>query len=139
MAGELLMRIVDRTRFDALGHHDRASRENVDKTFLDGGKWSLIRPSGDNYVVIDGSAFFVDAPWMYENHHAFEELPLENVETATLLIPNALVLEWKRRLRTLPLDGEVARNCPEIRDALVGMIDMVLKHANLTLTVQSLL
>ena len=132
------MRIVDRTGFDALGQHDR-SRENVDKTFLDGGKWSLIPPSGDNYVVIDGSAFFGEAPWLYENHHAFEELPLEDVETATLLIPNELVLEWKRGLKALPLDGEVARTCPEIRDALLGMIDVVQKHANLALTVQSLL
>jgi hypothetical protein len=139
MAGELLLRIVDRNAFEALGQHDRSSRENVDRVFLDGGKWSLIRPKGDNYVVLDGSAFFEDAPWMYENHHTFEELPLGDVETATLLVPDTSVVEWKRGLATLPMDGQIARHCPEIRDALIAMIDVVLEHANLSLTIRSLL
>src|SRR5260221_7945797 len=139
MAGELLFRILDRQAFETLVRHGPFSWKDVAKTFLDGGDYSLAEPSGEKYAVVDGPAFYIEAPWMYENHDKLEKLPLGNVQTATLLIPRELVVEWRQRLAILPMDGEVARDCPAIRDALIEMMEAVIESDGLSLTVASLL
>ena len=138
MAGELLFRILERSAFEGLPRGG-ASRKKSTASFLDRGNWSLTQPSGQNYVVIDGSPFLLDAPWIYEGHHTFNEVPIAERETATLLVPSEVVADWRKRLEGLPVGGQVARSSREVRDALMRLMDMVLEDDNLVLTVQSLL
>lgn len=139
MSGELLFRILDRSAFEAFLHQGRASPQQGMASFLDQGDWSLTRPTGNNYVLIDGSAFLVDAPWMYDGHNAFSEVPLAEAETATLVIPIEVVADWRRRIAGLPAGGVVARTSSQARDALLRLMDLVLGNDKLALTVQSLL
>ena len=132
-----MFRVLDRDALDRL--QQSASVECArDEAFLDRGEWSLAAPSGPNYVVIDGSAFFIDASWMYDSHHELEA-PFAEAERTTRIVPRAVVARWRRDLDRLPADGEVARHAPHIRDALLGLMDAVLDHDRLTLTVASLL
>lgn len=108
-------------------------------SFLDRGDWSLTQPTGKNYVLIDGSAFFAEAPWMYEGHDTFSEVQFASGETATLLIPREVVADWRRRIEVLPAGGDVARTSSEVRDALTRLIEVVLEDDQLALTVRSLL
>jgi hypothetical protein len=137
MAGELLFRILDRKAFAALERDGWVSSGNARTAFRDRGHWSLTQVSGESYVVVDGSAFFVEAPWLYEGHHTFAELPLGERETATLVVPREVVADWKRRLEGLAVAGQVARASPAVRDALTGLMEAVLNGDELALTVQS--
>jgi hypothetical protein len=109
-----------------------------DKLFHDRGRTSLTELAGPGYVVLDGSAFFRDAHWLYEDHHEFEE-PFGEEESATLIVPTEIVRRWRRGLQNLPANGEVARTAGNIRDSLVDLMDTVLNDDALALTVASLL
>lgn len=137
VAGELLFRILDRRAFEELVR--RAPPGNLRKCFFDRGQWSLLKPTGQHYVVIDGPWFFEEAPYLYEGHHTFEELPLPQAETATLLVPSETVTSWRPALQALPARGQVGGRAPEVRDALVRMMDTVIARSDLGLTVESLL
>ena len=139
MAGELLFRLLERPAFEALLQSGALTVEKWDELFLDRGQVSLTVLIGEHYVVIDGPAFPSDAPWLYDEQEAFEELSPEEAEWATLSVPTDVVRDWKQRLRALPGDGQVALTAAEIRDALIGLMTRVERSAQLTLTVECLL
>lgn len=117
---------------------DGGDGAGFDELFQDRGRTSLTKRAGPGYVVLDGPAFFVDAPWLYEDHHDFEA-PFDEEECATLIVPIDVVERWRRGLKSLPADGEVARTEGKIRDSLVHLMDTVLNDDALALTVASLL
>jgi hypothetical protein len=139
MAGELLFRVLNRRALEDLTPHEHAGQESANSVFLDLGHWSLTAPTGRDYVVVDGPSFATEASWMYERHDALDAVAIANTETATLAVPRDVVLEWRRRLDELPADGEVGRTVPEVRDALMALMDLTLTDEWMTLTVQSLL
>ena len=139
MAGELLFRILDRLAFDTLLQRGKLTTEIANEAFLDRGNWSLTELIGEHYVVLEGSAFSSDAPWLYDEQETFDELPPEDAEFATLSVPPAVVKDWNQRLRALPSDGEVARNSARVRDALLELITRVETSEQLGLTVECLL
>jgi hypothetical protein len=139
VAGELLFRLLERRAFEVSLRGERLSANAAKTIFLDRGNWSLNEPAGLHHVLIDGSAFAIDAPWMYEDHDTFEVLPIEDSETATLAIPDHVVAAWRRRIEILPVDGEVARTRSDVRDALIVLMDRALENDELGLTVECLL
>jgi hypothetical protein len=139
MAGELLFRILERPAFEALLQRGTLTTEGLDTAFLDRGDVSLTDLIGENYVVIDGPAFASDAPWLYDEQEAFDELSPEEAEWATLSVPSIVLTDWRLRLQSLPNDGQVARSAAKIRDALLGLMDRVQGDAQLMLTVECLL
>ena len=139
MAGELLFRLLERPAFEALLQRGPLTVEKWDELFLDRGQVSLTVLIGEHYVVIDGPAFPSDAPWLYDEQDAFEELSPEEAEWATLSVPMNVVKDWKQRLQALPEDGQVVRTAAQIRDALIGLMIRVETNAQLALTVECLL
>lgn len=139
MAGELSFRILDRKAYERLSADQRQRAADAKGAFLDAGEWSLTESCGPHAVVVEGSAFYLDAPWMYDGHHLFDALSSFEDDTATLLVPRELVEQWRARLLSLPHDGEVARSSARVRDALVAMMDVVLANDALALTLRSLL
>ena len=145
MAGELLFRIVKRdaaARFVQQGRRrygDNGETKSFKELFLDHGQTSLVKPTGFRYVVLDGSAFFEDAPWLYEDHADFAAPFGEEDTSATLVVPREVVARWREALGALPASGKVARQAPHVRDALIALMETVLADDTLGLTVESLL
>jgi hypothetical protein len=139
MAGELLFRVLERPAFEALLQRGRLTTEGLDTVFLDRGEVSLTHLIGESYVVIDSPAFASDAPWLYDEQEAFDELSPEEAEWATLSVPSHVVTDWRLRLQSLPTDGQVVRSAVNIRDALLRLMDRVQSNAQLMLTVECLL
>ena len=139
MAGELLFRILERPALEALLSQGTLTTERLDTVFLDRGEVSLTDLIGENYVVIDSPAFASDAPWLYDEQEAFDELSPEEAEWATLSVPSNVVTDWSLRLQELPSDGQVARSAAKIRDALLELMGRVRGDAQLMLTVECLL
>jgi hypothetical protein len=114
--------------------------EEAARAFLDGGRWSLTQPVGEAYVLIDGSRFAIDdAPWLYEGHGAFAQIGIKDEETVTLRIPRSVVLDWRQRIGTVPPDAQIRRSSPELCEALIALMELVLVDGQMDLTVRSLL
>lgn len=145
MAGELLFRIVHRdaaARFLRQGgrrYGDSGETKSFKELFLDRGQTSLAKATGLRYVVLDGSAFFEDAPWLYEDHADFEAPFGEEDTSATLVVPREVVARWRTALGALPTSGKVVRQAPQVRDALLALMETVLADDALALTVESLI
>lgn len=137
MAGELLIRVLNWETFQSMSGKGSVTEDAADVAFLDQGQ--LIDLAGTDYVVLEDSAFFEEAYWLYEDHHLMQELPLSDNETATLVVSRDMLLDWQQKLIEIPKDGLVATEQPEVRDALQIIVRRVLKDPKLRLTVQSIL
>ena len=90
---------------------------SVDKAFLDRGDWQF--NCGEHNATVDGYAFFEEAEYLYEGHDRFDEIPISGEsDSATLLVPRDIVLDWKRRLEALPPTSGILRTLPKVHGAL---------------------
>ncbi|APR76813.1 Hypothetical protein A7982_02160 [Minicystis rosea] len=99
----------------------------------------MVDEHGPGWVVIDGSAFFEEAQWLYEEHHTMPELSFTDAETATFVVPHDVLAAWKDRIDKLPAAGRVATESSKVVENLRDMIRQVLSDRHLRLTLESLL
>jgi len=136
MAGELLFQVMNREAAAKFANSSSAEQHTFDRAqlFLGRGNWSSSPPTGPGFVLIDGSAFFLDAEWLYTEQDGFQA-PLGEGECRPWLIPNEVVARWRSGLENLAADGEVARSAAQIRACLIELMDIVLSDDRWALTV----